>query len=325
MISRGLRTAAAVLTLTVMAITTGLAQDYPARPIRVIGPFPAGSGPDVDTRSILAELSKVLGQSVVMENRPGASGIIGTEAGIKATPDGYTLLVGSTNNMAVVPALYSKLPYNVERDVTPVSLTGILSVAMLATTGLAQTSVKELIAQLKAQPDSLAAGTFGVGSAQHIWGEWFGFSSATKIRFIPYSTSAPFADLVSGQVQLVFDAMPASIGNIRAGKLKVLALTGKARHPRFPDVPTFAEAGLPEYSPAAWLGVVAPAGTPKPIIDKLSAAMRQAAGQNPALIDRWQSVGGELKATSPEEFGTFIQSELDRMRTVSRQTNIKLD
>ena len=325
MISRCLRTAAAVLTVTILTIASVYAQDYPARPIRVIGPFPAGSGPDVDTRSILAELSKVLGQSVVMENRPGASGIIGTEAGIKATPDGYTLLVGSTNNMAVVPALYSKLPYNVERDVVPVSLTGILSVAMLATTGLAQTSVKELIAQLKAQPDSLAAGTFGVGSAQHIWGEWFGFSSATKIRFIPYSTSAPFADLVSGQVQLVFDAMPASIGNIRAGKLKVLALTGKARHPRFPDVPTFAEAGLPEYSPAAWLGVVAPAGTPKPIIDKLSAAMRQAAGQNPALIDRWQSVGGELKATSPEEFGTFIKSELDRMRTVSRQTNIKLD
>ena len=325
MISRGLRTAAAVLTVAILTVASVYAQDYPARPIRVIGPFPAGSGPDVDTRSILAELSKVLGQSVVMENRPGASGIIGTEAGIKATPDGYPLLVGSTNNMAVVPALYSKLPYNVERDVTPVSLTGILSVAMLATTGLAQTSVKELIAQLKAQPDSLAAGTFGVGSAQHIWGEWFGFSSATKIRFIPYSTSAPFADLVSGQVQLVFDAMPASIGNIRAGKLKVLALTGKARHPRFPDVPTFAEAGLPEYSPAAWLGVVAPAGTPKPIIDKLSAAMRQAAGQNPALIDRWQSVGGELKATSPEEFGTFIKSELDRMRTVSRQTNIKLD
>ena len=325
MISRGLRTAAAVLTVAILTVASVYAQDYPARPIRVIGPFPAGSGPDVDTRSILAELSKVLGQSVVMENRPGASGIIGTEAGIKATPDGYPLLVGSTNNMAVVPALYSKLPYNVERDVVPVSMTGILSVAMLATTGLAQTSVKELIAQLKAQPDSLAAGTFGVGSAQHIWGEWFGFSSATKIRFIPYSTSAPFADLVSGQVQLVFDAMPASIGNIRAGKLKVLALTGKARHPRFPDVPTFAEAGLPEYSPAAWLGVVAPAGTPKPIIDKLSAAMRQAAGQNPALIDRWQSVGGELKATSPEEFGTFIKSELDRMRTVSRQTNIKLD
>ena len=325
MISHCLRTAAAVLTVAILTVASVYAQDYPARPIRVIGPFPAGSGPDVDTRSILAELSKVLGQSVVMENRPGASGIIGTEAGIKATPDGYTLLVGSTNNMAVVPALYSKLPYNVERDVVPVSMTGILSVAMLATTGLAQTSVKELIAQLKAQPDSLAAGTFGVGSAQHIWGEWFGFSSATKIRFIPYSTSAPFADLVSGQVQLVFDAMPASIGNIRAGKLKVLALTGKARHPRFPDVPTFAEAGLPEYSPAAWLGVVAPAGTPKPIIDKLSAAMRQAAGQNPALIDRWQSVGGELKATSPEEFGTFIKSELDRMRTVSRQTNIKLD
>ena len=302
-----------------------MAQDYPNRAIRVIVPVPAGSGPDVDTRSFVAELSKVLGQPVVVDNRPGASGAIGIQAGIKAAPDGYTLIMGATGTLALTPYLYSNAPYNVERDLVPISLMGTLNVALLATAGLPQTNVKELLAKLKAEPDSLNAGTYGVGTAQHVWGEYFGFATDTKIRFIPYSSSPPFGDLVAGQLQLVFDAMPASIGNIRAGKLKVLALTGKTRHPQFPDVPTFAESGLPDYLPLAWLGLVAPAGTPKPIIDKLSAAMRQAAVQNPALRERWQSVGGEIMATTPEEFAAFIRSEQERMSAVIRRTGFKLD
>ena len=303
-----------------------LAQDYPNKPIRIIAPFPTGTGPDANTREIAAELSKVLGQPIVVENKPGASNMIGMAAGAAAPPDGYTLVMGSTTSMSVVPHLYNKVPYKADKDFVPISVVGLLNTSLTANAGIKEQSAKELIARLKADPNALVAATSGVGSYSHLAGEWFASGAGVKMRFIPYATTSPYTDLVGGeQVQLMFDALPAAIGNVKAGKLKVLALTGKTRHPKFPDVPTFAELGLVNYSPTAWIGLFAPAGTPKPIVDKLADAMQKAAAQNPALIEKWQSYGGELKAMTPEAFVAFLKEDNALWGQAITKAGIKLD
>ena len=303
-----------------------LAQDYPNKPIRIIAPFPTGTGPDANTREIAAELSKVLGQPIVIENKPGASSMIGMAAAAAAPADGYTLVMGSTTSMSVVPHLYNKVPYKADKDFVPISVVGLLNTSLTANAGIKEQSAKELIARLKANPDALVAATSGVGSYSHLAGEWFASGAGVKMRFIPYATSSPYTDLVGGeQVQLMFDALPAAIGNVKAGKLKVLALTGKTRHPKFPDVPTFAELGLVNYSPTAWIGLFAPAGTPKPIVDKLADAMQKAAAQNPALIEKWQSYGGELKAMTPEAFAAFLKEDNALWGQAIAKAGIKLD
>ncbi|MFD0669389.1 Bug family tripartite tricarboxylate transporter substrate binding protein [Ramlibacter sp. MAHUQ-53] len=324
---RGLLAAlAAVAALPFALSAQAQANDYPNKPIRLIAPFPTGTGPDANTREIAQELTKVLGQSVVVENRPGASSMIGMEAAAKSAPDGYTLVIGPTSAMSVVPHLYAKVPYNAEKDFAPVSIVGMLNTAMIANASLPQATAREVIARLKSQPGSIVAATSGVGSYSHLAGEWFAAGAGTKITFVPYNTSSPYADLVAGQVQLMFDALPAAIGNVKAGKLKVLAMTGATRHPNFPDVPTFAEAGLPaSYSPTAWIGLFAPAGTPKPIVDKLAAAMQKATTQNPALQEKWRSYGGEMKAMTPEAFAAFLKQDSNLWGQAIRGAGIKLD
>jgi tripartite-type tricarboxylate transporter receptor subunit TctC len=316
----------AVLTISLLSALPIFAQDYPTKPIKIIAPFPPGTGPDANTREIAQELSKVLGQSVVVENRPGASTMIGMEVGAKASPDGYTLVMGSTTSMSVVPHTYSsKVPYKVERDYVPISIVGLLNTALTANSNLPEKNAKELIDRLKKQPGSITAATSGVGSYSHLAGEWFASSAGVKIDFVPYNTTSPYSDLVAGQVNIIFDALPAAIGNVRAGKLKILALTGKTRHPNFPDIPTFAEAGLPDYAPTAWIGLFAPAGTPAPIIVKLGEAMQKAAAQNPELISRWRSFGGDLKAQTPAEFSAFLKQDDALWGPAIRKAGVKLD
>jgi tripartite-type tricarboxylate transporter receptor subunit TctC len=302
---------AALTALTAGAVQAQSAQDYPSKPIRIIAPFPAGSGPDVNTREIAGELGKVLGQSVLVENRPGASNMIGMEAGAKAAADGYTLVMGSTTSLSVVPHLYAKVPYNADKDFAPISLVGLLNTALTANANVPLKNAREAIAQLKSSPESLVAATQGVGSYSHLAGEWFAASSGTKIKFVPYHTTNPYTDVVAGQVNMIFDALPAAISNVRAGKLKILALTGATRHPSFPDVPTFAEAGLADYSPTAWIGLLAPAGTPAPIIEKLSAAMQKAASQNPTLIEKWRTA--------------FIKSDSGKWEKAIKGAGIRLE
>jgi tripartite-type tricarboxylate transporter receptor subunit TctC len=317
-------TLAAVIPVLMALPPAAQAQDYPSKPIRVIAPFPVGTGPDANTREIAAELNKVLGQSIVIENRPGASNMIGMEAAAKAPADGYTLVMGSTTSISVVPHLYRRVPYKVT-DFAPVSIVGLLNTALTANAGLKENSAKELIARLKAQPASVQAATQGVGSYFHLAGEWFASTAGVKMSFVPYNTTSPYIDLIGGQVQVIFDALPAAIGNVKAGKLKVLAITGKSRHPSFPDVPTFAEAGVTDYAPTAWIGLFAPAGTPKPILDKLSAAMEKATTQNPALAEKWRSYGGELKAMKPEQFAAFLRQDSEMWGKAIRNTGIQLD
>ena len=318
------RVGLAALTLALMTATGVYAQDYPTKPIRLLAPFPAGSGPDANAREIAGELTKILGQTVIVENRPGASGIIGTEAAAKATPDGYTLLVGTTSTMSVLQHLYTKLPFNAEKDFTPVSLLGVLNTGLIATPSAPFKTAAELVTYAKANPDTVTSATLGAGSYFHLAGEWFASNAGVKLRFVPYSTISPYTDLMAGQVQVMFDALPAAVGSVRAGKLKLLALTGKTRHPAFPDVPTFAEAGIADYAPVAWQGILAPAGTPKAIVEKLSEAMQKAA-QNPQLAEKWRSYGGELKATTPAEFAAFIKADAAKWGQVVRQAGVKLD
>ena len=316
----------AVLAIGLISALPIFAQDYPNKPIKIIAPFPPGTGPDANTREIAQELTKVLGQSVVVENRPGASTMIGMEVGAKAAPDGYTLVMGSTTSMSVVPHTYSsKVPYKVERDYVPISIVGLLNTALTANSNLPEKNAKELIERIKRQPGSITAATSGIGSYSHLAGEWFASSAGVKIDFVPYNTTSPYSDLVAGQVNIIFDALPAAIGNVRAGKLKILALTGKTRHPNFPDIPTFAEAGLPEYAPTAWIGLFAPAGTPAPIIAKLGEAMQKAAAQNPELISRWRSFGGDLKAQTPAEFSAFLKQDDALWGPAIRKAGVKLD
>jgi len=312
------------LALALFSALPVAAQDYPSKPIKIIAPFPAGTGPDANTREIAAELTKVLGQPVVVENRPGASYMIGMDAGAKSAPDGYTLVMGATTALSVVPHLYNKVPYKVG-DFAPISIVGLLNTALTAHPSLPEKNAKELIERLKKQPGSITAATSGVGSYSHLAGEWFAASAGVKIDFVPYNTTSPYADLVAGQVNVIFDALPAAIGNVKAGKLKILALTGKTRHPNFPDVPTFAEAGLPDYSPTAWIGLFAPAATPAPIVAKLGEAMQKAAAQNPELIAKWRSYGGELKAQTPAEFSAFLRQDSQLWGQAVRSAGVKLD
>jgi tripartite-type tricarboxylate transporter receptor subunit TctC len=298
--------------------------DYPSKAVRIIAPFPAGSGPDANAREIAAELTKLLGQSFYVENRPGASNIIGTEVAAKAPADGYSLYIGTTSSLSVVPHLYSKLPFDAEKDFAPVSLLGVLNTGLIATPGVEARDARALIAALKARPDSVGVATAGIGSYSHLSALWFNSAAGVKTNLVPYNSSSPYVDLIAGQVQLMFDGLPAAAGNIHTGKLRLLAITGKERAPSFPDVPTFAEAGLPDYAPIAWQGLLAPAGTPKPVLEKLSAAMRKAC-QSSELARKWRDYGGELRCNTPAEFKAFIDADRAMWGKVIREARIKLD
>ena len=304
--------------------TSAQAQEYPNRPVRIIVPFAAGTGPDTNARQIVAKMQPALGQPIVIENRPGAAGQIGTEAAAKSAPDGYTLYMGFTSTISIQPYVYRKMPYDAERDFDPVSLVGTLRTGLLAHPSVKAADVKALIADAKAQPESLNAATQGIGTYSHLAGEWFSSMTGAKIRFVPYNTSSPYADLLAGTMQLMFDGMPAAIGNVRGGKLKVLAVTGQGRHPSFPDVPTFAEIGLPDYQPVAWIGLFAPAGTPAAIQEKLAAAV-SAGAKAPDFIELWRSFGGDPAGSTPAEFRAFIKADQARWSAVVKQAGVKLD
>ncbi len=323
--ARSLLSALAGLALLVALVPgTTLAQDYPNKAVRIIVPFPAGTGPDANARQIAAKMGPALGQAVVIENRPGAAGQIGTDYAAKSTPDGYTLYMGFTSTISIQPYVYSKLPYNAERDFAPVSLVGVLRTGMMAHPSVPAKDGRELIALAKAQPDLLNAATQGIGTYSHLSGEWFTNVSGAKMKFIAYNTNSPYADLMAGQVQLMFDGMPAAVGNIKAGKLKVLAISGATRHANFPDVPTFTELGMAEFEPVAWLGLFAPAGTPQAILNKIGAAVAQGV-KAPDFIEQWRSFGGDPVGSTPAEFSAFIKADQARWKAVISRAGVKLD
>jgi tripartite-type tricarboxylate transporter receptor subunit TctC len=300
-----------------------LAQDYPSKPIRIIVANPPGSGLDADSRFWAAALSSALGQSVIVDNRPGGATTIGTSLAAKAPADGYTLLMGIPSSLCYMAELYTNLPYK-PTDFDAISQLTALRSVIVAHPSLPASNAAELVALAKAKPASINAGTVGVGTFQHLLGEWFGAITGTTYRFIPYNTTSPYAALLSGETQVQFDALAASMSNVRAGKLKALAVTGKSRHPLLPNVPTFLELGITDYDASTWFGLLAPAGTPKPVLDKLAAACATVA-RKPEVVQRYYEYGGEPVGSTPAEFAAYIRAERAKWIPVVKRSGIKLE
>ena len=299
------------------------AQSWPSRPIRYIVPFPPGAFNDTLGRTISTELSKTLGQPMVVDNRPGGNSVIGTEAAAKSAPDGYTLF-GAALPFSAIQSLY-KTSFDVTKDFAPITLAGFSANLLVAHPSFPPNSVKELIEYARRNPGRVNYGSSGNGTSVHLAMELFKSMSKTYMLHIPYRGSAPVvADLIGGQVDVMFDNMPNVIGHVRAGKMKALAVTTAQRSPLAPEIPTVAEAGLPGYEQTAWFGVLAPAGTPREIIGRLNGEIIKVLN-SPDVKERFGKQGVEVRTSTPEQFSTFLRSEVDRWGKVIREAGIKAD
>ena len=310
--------------LALLGISTlANSQAWPSKPIRYIVPFPPGAFNDTLGRTLSAELSKTLGQPMVVDNRPGGNSIIGTEAAAKSPPDGYTLF-GAALPFSVIQSLY-KTSFDVTRDFAPITLAGISANLLVAHPAFPANSVKELIEYAHKNPGRINYGTSGNGTSVHLSMELFKSMTKTYMLHIPYKGSAPVVtDLLAGQIDLMFDNTPNVIGHVRAGKMKALAVSTAQRSALAPDVPTVAEAGVPGYELAVWFGVLAPAGTPKDIINRLNAEIVKALN-SADIKDRFAKQGVEVKTSTPEQFAEFLKSEVARWAKVVQEAGIRGD
>jgi tripartite-type tricarboxylate transporter receptor subunit TctC len=300
------------------------AQDYPARAIRLIVPFAPGGPNDIAARIVAEELSKALGQSVIAENRPGAGGNVGAEAAARSPADGYTLFWAQAATHGINPSLYRKLGYDVLKDFTSIALIGSEPLVLVANSAIPATDVKSLIAAAKAQPGKIHFGSGGSGTTPHMAGELFAMQAGVKLVHVPYKGNAPaVADAIGGHVQLVFDGVNSSLGHIRAGRLKALAVTSRERAAVLPDVPTVAET-LPDYEVLSWNGIAAPASTPTARVERLSAALMEL-GSLPAVQGRFAEMGMHLQVSNPDLMDRFVRTQIERWRGVLDQTGTRLD
>jgi tripartite-type tricarboxylate transporter receptor subunit TctC len=300
------------------------AQNYPARPIRLIIPFSPGGATDVPGRILAQKLSAVLGQQVVVDNRPGAGSTIGTDMAAKSPADGYTLLLTATP-FVISAGLYKKLPYDPLKDFAPVMQIGSAPNVLVVHPSLPAKSVKELIALAAARPDKIDFASSGNGSAQHLFGVLFMSLAKIKMTHIPYKGSAPATtDLISGQVSVGFPGIAIALPHCRSGRLRALAVTSAQRSAQMPEVPSIAEAGVPGYAATLWLGVAAPAGTPKAIIDSLHAEIARVL-QSSDLKGGFQAVGTDVVASTPEAFGALIQSEYVKWVKMVRESGAQVN
>ena len=297
---------------------------YPDRIIKIVVPFAPGGGTDVVARSLAQEMSKDLGVTVIIENKPGAGTIIGTQAVATAEPDGYTLLMGTFAN-AVNPGLYAKLPYDQHRDLTAVALVARSFSIVVVNPRSPIKSITDLIAAAKADPDKLSYGTYGTGTSAHLAGELFKHMANVNLTTVPYKGSAPaITDLMSGQIQVMFTTVASAAGLVEAGQLRALAVTSAERSPAFPNLPTVAEAGVPGYDAEAWYGLFAPAKTPPEIIDRLDKAAANAVKAE-AFKKLSVNEGLILVASPPSELDRYFREEEDRWRKVIQDAGIKAD
>lgn len=300
------------------------AQAYPNRAIRMVVPFPPGGGTDTAARIVSAKVAELLPASVVIENRPGAGSMLGTELVAKAKPDGYTLLtVGA--EFSINPSLQPKVPYDAQRDFAPISQTLSSQYVFSTHPSVPVRSVEQFIALAKAHPGKLNYGSSGNGSANHLAGSLFQLMSGTTLVHIPYKGGAPLAiALMSGEIDFMFSSTAAAVAQVRTGKVRALAVTGVNRFSELPDVPTVAEAGLPGYVVTGWFGVLAPAGTPRELIEKLNTAIVKAM-QDPRIRERVASVGNEPVGNSPEEFSAFLRTEIAKWSKVVKASGARPD
>ena len=314
----------AALLVGCMPLAVAAQGAYPSKPIRMIVPYPPGGPTDVLGRIVAQKLSESLGQQVVVENRPGASGMIGSEVVAKAAPDGYTLLTNASIHV-INPSLYPKMNFDALRDFAPVSLIAQVPLILVVNPGLPVKSVPELIALAKAQPNRLNFGSSGNAAAPHLAGESFKIATGVQMQQVPYKGSAPaLTDLIGGQVQLIFDSMPSAMPHVKSGKVRALAVTTAKRSPTVPDLPTIAESGVPGFDISTWYGVWAPAGTPKDIVNKIAAEIAKALHQ-PAVRERLAALGAEPVGNTPEEFAAYCQSELAKWSKIVRESGAKAD
>jgi len=300
------------------------AQEYPARPVTVVVPFSTGSASDVIARILLERMGATMGKRFIVDNRPAAGGNVGTLAVTKAPPDGYTILVSSSGPLAANKTLYSNLGYDPERDLQPISLYARMPNVVVVSTKLPVQTLAELIKYLKDKP-KVAYGSVGNGSSQHLAGAYFGQLVGVDITHVPYRvTSQLVTDLVAGEVPLGFQLIPNVIGQLKAGQVRALAVASARRLPALPEVPTAAEVGVSGYESAAWFALLAPRGTPRPIVDKLHAEVA-AAMADATVRTRFVEFGAEPMATTPEELGYFISAETAKWRAIITKGAITLD
>ena len=319
------RALAWVVTLVGLAFAAGVsAQGYPAKPIRLVAPSTPGDAPDVIARLVADKLSVALGQQVVVENRPGAGGVVGSEAVAKSAPDGYTLIMGNAGSHGINAAVYSKLPYDIQRDFAPVSQVAVAPNVMVINPGIPANSVAEFIAYAKSQPGKLSYASGGNGSSAHMSMELFKSMAGVDVQHVPYKGSSPaLTDLIGGQVAVFIGNMPPTVPHIKAGKLRALAVTTKGRSALMPELPTIADT-LPGYETVAWFGVLAPAGTPPEVVNRLSAEIGKIA-RSPEMREKLTAMGAEPVGGTPEEFKAVIDRDIAKWKPLAQKVGIKVD
>lgn len=298
------------------------AADYPARPVRIVVPQPAGGGVDIYTRAISQKLAETWGQQIIVDNRPGANGIIAIEQIIKAKPDGYTLVTGFTSVLTINPHVYKSLPYDTLRDLAPVTQLVSNTMVLAVHPHLPVRSVKELVALSKSRPGDLMYGSFGIGNLTHLAGELLRLEAGLKMVHVPYKGETPaITETISGQVALLFATSVGVAAHIQSGRLRLLATCGEERAKAFPGTPTMIESGLPGVVVTGWGGFLAPAGTPREIVEKVQ---RDAARhlQGAELRERLGGIGSEPIASTPDAFAAFLKGELEKWERVSKVAGI---
>ena len=302
---------------------TARADDYPSHPIHLIVPYAAGGSADATARILARQIGKATGQTIVVENRGGSASIVGTEFVNKADPDGYTLLLGQSGPISINPAVYKSLPYDPVKDFAPVSLTSTYPYIMVVNRSLGVKTLQEFVALAKGKPGALNYGTTGVGAANHLLTELFDLKAGIKMTHIPYrGTSLAVADLVAGQVQVVFSDPISALQLVNSGTLVALAVTSKARSAVAPNVPTISESGYPGFDAVGWHGILAPAKTPPAIVAKLNAEILQAL-KDPETKNLLESQAIQVVGSSPEEFAAFIKQDIAVWKGVADQAKIE--
>lgn len=297
---------------------------WPAQPVKWIVPYPPGGSTDMLARLVSHKLGERLGQPVIVENKAGAGGNVGTDFAVKQPADGYTIVMGNIGPISINPALYPDLPYKPQRDLAPVTMLMSVPNLLVVNPSLPVRSVQELIAYAKKNKEPLDYATPGAGTSLHLAGELFASSAGVRLTHVPYRGSAPgLNDTVAGHVPMMFDNMPSALQLVKAGKLRALAITSTARSPQLPEVPTMAEAGLPGYEIAGWFGVLAPAATPKPIIERLNQELLAVLAM-PDVRQQINAMGGIISAEGPADFGRYIAAETDKWGALVSKAQIKL-
>lgn len=317
---------ALVLIVTIVAALDAAAQaGYPAKPVRIIVGFPPGQATDIIARIVADKLSARLGQSFFVDNKPGAAGIIGTEIAMKAPADGYTLQMSSSGPLAVNPGLYAKLPYDPVRDFQPISLSATVPLFLVVHPSVSATNVKELVALAKSQPGKLNYASGGSGVTNHLVMEMFKHAAGLDMAHVPYKGGPPaVTDLIAGQVSLMFETGPGILPHVRSGKLRALGVGSVRRSAATPDLPTVAEQGFPGFDGVAWIGLVAPAGVPRPIVDRL-AAETAAIIALPDVRERMLALGAEPGSGTPDDFAAYMKSEILKWGKVIKESGARVE